>query len=155
MDMQTYDRSLVGRVGWKMDLYATMYMTCANDHPGEVDNTCTCLHEHAPMGDHTLRLGHAHGWTLGHGADVDVDDFATHCVTLIDWRDVLWLLVDAERMCVTVMRGGYYDRTLACQQVIRSAYRVSAVRRTASDRPRVLRKLHSLREIFPAPYCPD
>jgi hypothetical protein len=107
------------------------------------------------MGDHTLRLGHAHGWTLGHGADVDVDDFATHCVTLIDWRDVLWLLVDAERMCVTVMRGGYYDRTLACQQVIRSAYRVSAVRRTASDRLRALRRLHSLREIFPVPYCPD
>jgi hypothetical protein len=136
--MQTYVQSLVGRVGWKMDLYATMYMTCANDHPGEVDNTCICLHERAPMGDHKLRLGHAHGWTFDHGADVDVDDFATHCVTLIDWRDVLWLLVDAERMCVTVMRGGYYDRTLA-----------------ASDRPRALRKLHSLREIFPAPYCPD
>lgn len=90
------------------------------------------------MGGHKLRLGHAHGWTWRRGADADVDYFAMIYVTLIDWRDVLWLLEGAERMVATVMRGGCYDRTLA-----------------ASNHPQALRKLHSLREIFLVPYCPD
>lgn len=90
------------------------------------------------MGGHKLRLGHAHGWTWGHGADVDVDYFATRCGTLIDWRDVLWFLVGVEKMVVvTVMSGGDRGR-------IRAAF----------DRPRAQRTLHSQREIFLVLHCP-
>lgn len=86
--MQTYDRSLVGRVGWKMDLWMTMYRTCANGRRGEVDNRCIFLPERAPMDGRKLRL--SHDWIWGHGADADVDYVAMHCVTLVGWRDVLW-----------------------------------------------------------------
>lgn len=132
-DPPTYDRSRVARVGWKMDLYVTMYKMCANGRQEAVDNTYICLHEHAPMGDHKWRLGHGHDWNSGRVADV-VDYFAMHCVTLLAGKDVPWLLADVEQMVVMAMRmsGGSDGRTLA-----------------AFDRPRAPRTLRSLHGISP------
>lgn len=95
-----------------MDLYATTYKMRANGHRGAVDNTCICLHERAPMGDHKRRLGHVHGWNLNYVVDAG-DYSAMHCVTLLDWKDASWLLAGVEETDVTAMSGGHDGRTLA------------------------------------------
>jgi len=113
-DPPTYDQSPVARVGWRMDLYATMYKTCANGHQGAVGNMCICLRERAPTGGHKQRLGRAHGWNVDRAGGV-VHVSAMRCVTLLDRKDGSWWLVGVGEMdgAAKKMGGGDGGRTLA------------------------------------------